>query len=411
MAPKAKRKSISAAPKAVVDNTAENPTELAGYDPKARKMKIQSAVRHISTRANNPFISLRVRQLGWKFMDMTITMPRISTVFQLQHEIVKYLHTGSVNPSEVMVFFPKKPETGELFLNTDTKDQKANRQDSFALYGEECVDSTIPLSKFLGSQDPAIELDSATSRRASTVSLESTEESPAVVEALIPPNIWKRKKPIPNTHISMSYSHEPEARASSQTEMIRPEVHQQMMLSVSGAGKRNTVKGGLGASLPLGSLFNPNMSTSFNTQASSVRPSITKSVKGEAKGAVIDLWYDIRPYLARRPASSPVIKAKLERVIPEKVVVKRGIDIGCHLLMLESKSLQQETRDDYLTKILSLKLAEDEAGRLSSFRPPDEESSLIKSSRRQKKEVEEEVEGEAFAAGILSRAVSGFNLS
>jgi hypothetical protein len=168
----------------------------------------------------------------------------------------------------------------------------------------------------------------------------SKSQESKVGETLIPRNIWKRPTKISLPIPNVTYAHDEAAKAVTCSPVMADTAHIQ---SLSGSIKR------------------PSMAIKRHT--------------GEPpKSTSIEIWYDVRPYITTSP------------------------DCDCPLLMMESKSLQPKTSDAYLKDILaSLKLAEEYA----ALDHPDEESSLLKSTRRQLAEDEEE----ATTAGVLSKVL------
>eukprot|EP00842_Homolaphlyctis_polyrhiza_P003531 jgi/Hompol1/4179/HPOL_007006-RA len=49
-------------------------------------------------------VCLHVRQLDWDFHSFFITLPKDATICQLQHEIAKVQHLGSVHPDQIIVY-------------------------------------------------------------------------------------------------------------------------------------------------------------------------------------------------------------------------------------------------------------------------------------------------------------------
>ena len=50
------------------------------------------------------FVCLRIKQIGWSFHDFFITLPKSATIMQLQNEIAKIQHVGSVAPEKIIIY-------------------------------------------------------------------------------------------------------------------------------------------------------------------------------------------------------------------------------------------------------------------------------------------------------------------
>jgi hypothetical protein len=103
MATKGKKKEQAAAAPKFVPMPRNWPGKISSDDlfaEFAQKVRLE-----IEAKNENPLVTLRIMQLGFKDIhDFLITVPKSTTIFRIQNEIAKIQHNGSIYPKDVIIF-------------------------------------------------------------------------------------------------------------------------------------------------------------------------------------------------------------------------------------------------------------------------------------------------------------------
>lgn len=68
--------------------------------------EVAQKITVIKTRMERPHLTLRFRQVDWEFHDFYLTIPRDTSIYQLQLEIAKYQHGDAVFPNDILLYKP-----------------------------------------------------------------------------------------------------------------------------------------------------------------------------------------------------------------------------------------------------------------------------------------------------------------